>query len=315
MSERSRNLSRRTVLACPGSSEKMHAKAPGLDVDMVFLDLEDAVAPGEKEAARPKVVQAVKDQDWGDKIVCVRVNAWDSPWTVFDMIEVVAGAGERLDTVMLPKVQSAAEVVAADMILTQIEQASGLVSGHLGLECQIETAEGLLRAEEICKASPRMEAIIFGPGDFAASMEMPVTSGGVEIPEYPGDHFHHVFNSILMAGRAAGIQVIDGPYFRIKDTEGLASYCHRTRILGYDGKWVLHPGQVDIVNAAFSPGQDQFDRAHRLLEAYEEATSGQGQGAAWFEDEMIDEASRKMALKAVARGERAGLERGPATEA
>ena len=309
MSERSRNLPRRSCLSVPGSSEKMMGKAPNLGADMVFLDLEDAVAPLEKEAARDKVVKAINDLDWGDTVLCVRVNAWDTKWTYRDVIHVVENSSERLDEIMLPKVQSAAEVVAMDLLLAQVEINSGLPIGHIGIEAQIETARGLINVEEICAASPRLETIVFGPADFAASTEMPVLTGGVQIPEYPGDHFHYVFSKILMAGRANGLQVIDGPYLKIRDSDAFRDYCQRTRVLGYDGKWALHPDQITILNELFSPTQEQFDRAHDILEAYQHATDEERKGAVMFGDEMIDEASRKMAIKFVSRGERAGLTR------
>jgi citrate lyase subunit beta/citryl-CoA lyase len=311
MSERSRDLPRRSCLSIPGSSEKMLGKGPGIPADMVFLDLEDAVAPKEKEASRDKVVAAVRNQEWGDKVLCVRVNDWSTRWTAFDVISVVGGAGPRLDEIMLPKVESAAHVVALDLLLAQVEQQAGLPLGHIGIEAQIETTRGLIHVEEICAASPRLETIIFGPADFAASMEMPVLTGGVQIAEYPGDHFHYVFSKILMAGRANGLQVIDGPYLYIRDGEGFRDYCQRTRTLGYDGKWALHPDQVTILNEVFSPTQEQFDRAWDILEAYRQATEDEGKGAVMFGDEMIDEASRKMATKFVSRGERAGLKRSP----
>jgi citrate lyase subunit beta/citryl-CoA lyase len=309
MSERSRNLPRRSCLSVPGSSEKMMAKAPGLAADMVFLDLEDACAPLEKVGARSKVVDSVKNLDWGDKVLCVRVNAWDTKWTYGDVIEVVGDAGERLDEIMLPKVQSAAEVVALDLLLTQVEINAGLPPRHIGIEAQIETARGLINVEEICAASPRLETVILGPVDFSASIEMPSLAGGLQIPEYPGDYFHYVFMKILMAGRANGLQVIDGPYVRVRDAEGFRDYSRRTMILGFDGKWALHPDQVSILNEVFSPTQEQFDRAWSILDAYREATEGDRKGAVMFGDEMIDEASRKVAIKAVSRGERAGLTR------
>jgi citrate lyase subunit beta/citryl-CoA lyase len=190
-----------------------------------------------------------------------------------------------------------------------VEQQAGLPVGHIGIEAQIETTRGLINVEEICAASPRLETIIFGPADFAASMEMPVLTGGVQIAEYPGDHFHYVFSKILMAGRANGLQVIDGPYLYIRDADGFRDYCQRARTLGYDGKWALHPDQVTILNEVFSPTQEQFDRAWDILEAYRQATEHEGKGAVMFGDEMIDEASRKMATKFVSRGERAGLKR------
>ena len=288
----------------------MLTKAPGLGADMVFLDLEDSVSPLEKEAARSKVVNAIKSQEWGEAVLCVRVNAWDTEWTVYDILEVVGNAGPRLEEIMLPKVQSAAEIVAMDLLLTQVEKKAGLPNGHIGIEAQIETARGLINVEEICAASSRLETIIFGPADFAASIEMPVLTGGVQIDEYPGDHFHYVFSKILMAGRANGLQVIDGPFLKIRDHELFRDYTNRTKVLGYDGKWALHPEQVVILNELFTPTQEQFDRAFDILDAYEQATTeGERKGAVMFGDEMIDEASRKMATKFVTRGSRAGMTR------
>jgi citrate lyase subunit beta/citryl-CoA lyase len=290
----------------------MLGKAPGIGADMVFLDLEDAVAPLEKESARDKVVKAINDLDWGDSVLCVRVNAWDTEWTYRDVIHIAENASERLDELMLPKVQSASEVEALDMLLTQIEQVTGR-RGRIGIEAQIETARGLINVEEICAASPRLETIIFGPADFAASTEMPVLTGGVQVDDYPGDHFHYVFSKILMAGRANGLQVIDGPFLKIRELDALRDYSMRTRILGYDGKWALHPDQVRVINEVYTPTQEQFDHAWDILEAYERATTeggaGERKGAVMFGDEMIDEASRKMATKFVSRGERAGMSR------
>ena len=284
----------------------MLGKGPGIPADMVFLDLEDSVAPSEKEAARDLIVKAINDGDWGEKVLCVRVNAWDTRWTYRDVIHIVENSSERLDEIMLPKVQSASEVVALDLLLTQIEATTGRRS-RVGIEAQIETTRGLINVEEICEASDRLETIIFGPADFAASMEMPVLTGGVQIPEYPGDHFHYVFSKILMAGRANGLQVIDGPYLKIRDPDGLRDFSQRTKTLGYDGKWALHPDQVTVLNEVYTPTQEQFDRAWGILDAYRVATEEEGKGAVMFGDEMIDEASRKMALKFVTRGERAGM--------
>jgi citrate lyase subunit beta/citryl-CoA lyase len=309
MSERSRYLPRRSCHSVPGSNEKFLAKAPTLAADMFFLDLEDAVAPLEKEDARAKVVAAVGKYDWGEAVLCVRVNAWDTKWTYGDVIEVVGQAGPRLDEIMLPKVQTAAQVVALDLLLTQVEINSGLPAGHIGIEAQIETAQGLINVEEICAASPRLETVILGPVDFSASMGMPSLSGGLLIPEYPGDYFHYVFMKILMAGRANGLQVIDGPYVKVRDPDGFREYARRTQILGFDGKWSLHPDQVTILNEVFSPSQQQFDRAWDVLDAYREATEGERKGAVMFGDEMIDEASRKVAVTLVSRGERAGMTR------
>lgn len=276
---------------------------------MTFLDLEDSVAPNEKVAARAKIVNAIKTQAWDERVLCVRVNAWDTAWTYADVIDVVGNAGTRLDEVMLPKVQCAADVVALDLLLTQVEKNAGLPVGHIGIEAQIETARGLINVDNICAASPRLEAIIFGPADFAASIEMPVLTGGVAIPEYPGDHFHYVFSRILMAGRANGLQVIDGPFLKVRDLDALREFSMRTRMLGYDGKWALTPDQALVLNEVYSPTQEQFDRAWDILEAYRVATDENKTGAVMFGDEMIDEASRKMATKFLARGTRAGLKR------
>jgi citrate lyase subunit beta/citryl-CoA lyase len=310
MSARSRDLPRRSCLSVPGSSEKFLAKGPTIPADMTFLDLEDAVSPLEKEAARPKVVDAIKNLDWGDRVLCVRVNDWSTEWTAFDVIEVVGQAGERLDEIMLPKVQDAGQVQALDLLLTQVEKKAGLPIGHIGIEAQIETARGLINVDEICAASPRLETIILGPVDFSADMQMPSLAGGLQIPEYPGDYFHYVFMRILMAGRANNLQVIDGPYVKVRDPEGFRDFATRTQILGYDGKWALHPDQVTILNEVFSCSQEQFDKAWDVLDAYEKATTeGDRKGAVMFGDEMIDEASRKVAKKIVMRGERAGLSR------
>ncbi|HLG91705.1 MAG TPA: CoA ester lyase, partial [Acidimicrobiales bacterium] len=265
MSARSRDLPRRSCLSVPGSSERFLEKAPGVPADMTFLDLEDSVAPSEKEAARAKVVEAIRSQPWDDRVLCVRVNAWDTRWTYADVIEVVGAAGERLDEVMLPKTQTAAEVVALDLLLSQVEANAGLPPGHIGIEAQIETARGLINVEEICAASPRLETIVFGPADFAASVEMPVLTGGVQVPEYPGDHFHYVFSKILMAGRANGLQVIDGPFLKVRELDALRDFAQRTRVLGYDGKWALTPDQVTVLNEVYSPTQEQFDRAWDIL--------------------------------------------------
>jgi citrate lyase subunit beta/citryl-CoA lyase len=300
---------RRSCLAVPGSNPRFLEKAQGLPADQVFLDLEDACAPLVKESARHAIVDALNTGDWSGKTRVVRVNDWTTHWTYRDVVTVVEGAGQNLDCVMLPKVQDAGQVGALDLLLTQIEKTMGFEVGRIGIEAQIENARGLMNVDEIAAASPRLETIIFGPADFAASMEMPVLTGGVQIPEYPGDHFHYVFNKILMAGRANGLQVIDGPYLKVRDSDGFRDYCQRTRILGFDGKWALHPDQVSILNEVFSPTQEQFDRACAILDAYQQATEGDRMGAVMFGDEMIDEASRKMAIKFVTRGERAGLTR------
>jgi citrate lyase subunit beta/citryl-CoA lyase len=285
----------------------MMAKAPGLGADMVMLDLEDAVSDSEKPLARSMAAAAVRQQDWSEAIVVVRVNAWNTAWTVADLIEVVPGAGSRLDGIVLPKVESAAEVLAADLVLGQLEQQAGLAVGHLGIDVQIESAKGLLNLDQIASASARTEALVLGPVDLSASLGMPSLGGGLILEDYPGDYFHYPYMRLLVAGRANGLAVVDGPYVKIRDGEGLREYTKRARALGFDGKWAVHPDQVPVLNEMFSPSQAQFDRALELLDAYRRATESEGRGAAMFADEMIDEASRKAALRVVEIGRRTGM--------
>lgn len=307
MSDRSRHLPRRSVLSVPGSSERFLAKAPGVAADMILIDLEDAVAPAEKAAARGRAAWAVRELDWGDKVVAVRINSWETPHILRDLIEVVVSAGPRLDEVMLPKAQSAAEVVAVDLVLRQLEIEAGLDIGHLGIEAQIESAVALRDVEAICSSSPRLEAVVLGPADLAASLGVPALTGGAPLPGYPGDHFHGVLLAILVAARANGIQAIDGPYLHLEDAAGLAEMATRTASIGFDGKWAIHPSQVPVLNEIFSPSGEQFARALEIITALDEAAAGEGKGALRHGAEMLDEASRKMAEQVVARGRRAGL--------
>lgn len=302
---------RRSCLAVPGSSPKMLGKAVGLPADMVFLDLEDSVAPAAKEGARANVIAALNESDWGAKTRVVRVNDLTTSWTYRDVVTVVEGAGANLDCVMLPKVQSAAQVQWLDLLLTQIEKTMGYEVGRIGIEAQIENAEGLINVYDIGRASSRVETIIFGPADFMASMNMPSLVVGALNPDYPADPFHHVLFSILTAARAVGVQAIDGPYLQIKDVDGYREVAKRSAALGYDGKWVLHPGQIDAANEVYSPAQSDYDHAELILDAYDWYTSASGghRGAAMLGDEMIDEASRKMALVLAAKGRAAGMTR------
>src|SRR3954447_20527985 len=297
--------SRRTCHAVPGSSERFIAKAVGLDADEIFLDLEDAVAPGEKEAARARVIEALNALDFGGKTVVVRVNGTDTPHYYKDLIGVVEGAGARLDAVMLPKVRTPGDVEMTDKLLTQIELARGLEAGRIGIEAQIEDATGLLACEAIAAASPRMETLIFGPGDYSASVGIPITTIGAAPDGYPGDHLNHVYSRLVVAARAAGIQAIDGPYGRVGDEEGLRARARLARALGLDGKWTIHPGQIAVVNEVFSPEREEWERAEAMLAAYEDAYRA-GRGAAVFEGEMIDEANRKMADRIAQSGRAAG---------
>lgn len=286
----------------------MLSKASGLPADEVFFDLEDSVAPLAKEEARGNVIQALKEGDWTGKTVVLRINGVYTKWCYRDVIEIVEAAGQLLDCLMVPKVESPSDVAFVDNLLTMIEESVGLES-RLGLEVQIETATGLKHIYEIAAASDRMETLIFGPADMSASLGLPTVTAGLPIPGYPGDHWHWVLETILVAARDAGLQAIDGPYLLIKDLDGFREAATRAKALGYDGKWALHPGQVDVLNEVFTPTQEEYDKATAMLEAYEHATTVELRGAVMFGTEMIDEASRKMAEQFSARGKAAGLER------
>jgi citrate lyase subunit beta/citryl-CoA lyase len=297
---------RRSCLSVPGSSTKMLGKAPTLPADQVFMDLEDSVAPLAKEEARGNVIDALKNNDWGNKIVVVRINAIDTQWAADDLKTVVEAAGEYIDCVMIPKVQYAHEVHFVDHMLRMIETNFGL-DKRIGIEAQIETATGLENINEIAHASDRIETLIFGPADMSASLGLPTVTAGLPMPGYPGDHWHWVLERILVAARDAGVQAIDGPYLLIKDLDGFREMSMRARALGYDGKWALHPGQIDVLNEVFTPTQEEYDKAEALLEAYKHATDVEVRGAVMFGNEMIDEASRKMAEQLAERGRAAGL--------
>jgi citrate lyase subunit beta / citryl-CoA lyase len=301
---------RRSCLSVPGSSPKMLAKAPTLPADEVFCDLEDSVAPGEKEAARGHVVEALQAGDWGTKTVVVRINAVDTPWAYRDVIEVVEAAGEHIDCVMIPKVQGPGDVEFVAHLLRMIEDTNGYAH-RIGIEAQIEDGAGLTLIDDIAHASDRLETLVFGPGDMAAALGMPSLTVGEDLPDYPGDHWHWVLMRILVAARTAGLQAIDGPFARIRDLDGYRAVARRARALGYDGKWALHPDQIAVANEVFTPAQADYERAEDILEAYRQATEEDRSGAVMFDDEMIDEASRKMAEVTALRGRAAGLRARP----
>ncbi|HEY2507150.1 MAG TPA: CoA ester lyase [Streptosporangiaceae bacterium] len=301
---------RRTTLAVPGSNPRFVAKARELAVDEVFLDLEDAVAPPAKAGSRAAVAAALREGGWGERTRAVRVNDVTTAWAYRDVVEVVEQAGEHLDAIVLPKVTRPLDVAWLDLLLSQIEQATGLEPGRIAIEAQIENAAGLAAVDAIAAASPRLEALVFGPADFMASMGMRSLSIGAQPAAYAGgDAFHYAHMRLLVAARSNGLQAIDGPFAAIPDLDGLAASAASAAAIGFDGKWVLHPGQVEVVNAEFSPAQADYDQAELILEAYEYHTTVQGRGAAMFDGEMIDEASRKLAQVTAARGRAAGLAR------
>ncbi len=301
---------RRSTLAVPGSNPRFLAKARQVPADEVFLDLEDAVAAAEKERSRGAVARALREGGWGDKVRAVRINDVRTGWACQDVAEVVGEAGDSLDAIVLPKVAGPLDVGWLDLTLGQVERATGLVVGGIAIEAQIEDAAGLAAVDAIAAASPRLEALVFGPADFMASMGMRSLTVGAQPAGYAGgDAFHYAHMRMLVAARANGLQAVDGPYAAIRDLDGLRASAASAAAIGFDGKWVLHPDQVDVVNAAFSPSQADYDRAELILEAYDYHTTVERRGAATLDGEMIDEATRKLAQVTAARGRAAGLTR------
>ena len=300
---------RRSCLSVPASSARMQAKAATLEADQVLFDLEDATAPSEKAGARAIVVDSLKTLDFGRRAVAVRVNGVDTPWCYRDVVDVVEPAGDRIDTLILPKVESAADVTFLDRLLSQIELAQGWPVGRIGIEVLIESASGVQQVDEIARSSARLEALIFGPGDLSASLGLGQLTIGTLDSDYPGDIWHYALMRLLVAARGNGLLAIDGPYAAFADVDGLERSARRTAALGYDGKWVIHPSQIDTVNRVYSPDPATYARAEGILAAYRLATEGEGRGAVRYEGEMIDEANRKMAESVARRGRWLGLNR------
>jgi citrate lyase subunit beta/citryl-CoA lyase len=301
---------RRSCLAVPGSNPKFHAKADQSPADQIFLDLEDSVAPAAKVAARDRVVEALRTYRFEGKVRTVRVNACDTRWCFDDIIAVVEGAGDRLDCLMVPKVEDVDHVHFVAHLLNQLEWKLGL-ERRIGLELQIESARGMENINAIAGASDRAETLIFGPGDFSANLRLPELTVGRLQPDYPGDFWHYFLARVVVAARANGLQPIDGPYAQVRDSEGLRTFAKRAAMLGFDGKWALNPVQVDVLNEVFSPSQEDFDKAVVILEAYRNATDVEQAGAVMLGEEMIDEASRKMAMVVAERGEAFGMKARP----
>jgi citrate lyase beta subunit len=275
----------------------MIEKGPSSGADLFFLDLEDAVAPNEKESARGNVVRAINELDWRGRPTMYRMNSLDTPYFYRDVIEVVEQAGGKLAVILVPKVEAPRDLHALDTLLTSIELAAGLEPGKVKLEAQIETARGLTKVAGIAQATPRLEALHFGPGDYAASVRMPQTSIGTtdEWDEvYPGHRFHYAMCRIVVAARAADLRVVDGPVADYRDEEGLRKACLVARSLGFDGKWCIHPAQAETVNEVFSPTEREVEGAQKVVSAYEKAGAG-GVGSISVDGKMVDAASIKMA--------------------
>ncbi|MBV8186098.1 MAG: CoA ester lyase [Alphaproteobacteria bacterium] len=287
MTDRPRRA-RRVQLSTPGSSEKMIQKAAQSKADHVFLDLEDAVAPSQKREARKKIVEGLKSLDWGKKTRCVRINDLTTEYAFEDIIEVVEGAGQHLDTIMMTKVMTPADVLFADKLLHQLEKKLKL-ERRIGLEALIEEVEGLQNVDAIAKCTPRLECLVFGMGDFSASMGVTNKNVG-ETDGYPGDIWHYARFRLVMACRAAGIDPVDGPFADFRNPDTYREECKRSMILGCVGKWAIHPSQIDIALDVYSPKAEDVARARKLEKAYAEAEA-QGLGAINVDGVMVDVAS------------------------
>lgn len=295
---------RRCQLAVPGSSEKMIAKAASLDVDHLFLDLEDAVAPSAKVTARAQIVDALNTLDFGRSVRCVRINDLDTHYAYEDIITVVEGAGENLDTILVPKVRSACDVRFVDRLVGQIERKLGL-KRRIGIEVLIEEAEAIMRVEEIAGASERLEALIFGMGDYSASqgIDPRAISGDTG---YPGDIWHYARFKMIVAARSHGLDAVDGPFVNFKDPDWFRTECVRAKQLGAVGKWAIHPSQVAIAQEVFSPSQDEVDKAYKAVAAYREAQA-QGLGAIQVDGQMVDVATVRLVQRVIESAELIGM--------
>ena len=279
---------RRVQLSVPGSSEKMLGKAAASKADHVFLDLEDAVAPNQKKEARGKIITALKTLDWSGKVRCVRINDLRTRYAYDDIIEVVKGAGEHLDTIMIPKTMDARDVHFVETLLEQLETDLGL-KNHIGIECLIEEVHGMKNVDRIAECSPRLEALIFGMGDYSASQKMDARSVG-GTTGYPGDLWHYARYKMIIAARANEIDPIDGPFSDFRNDAGYREECTRALILGCAGKWAIHPNQIPIALEVFKPPAEQVAHARKMIEAYKQAEE-QGLGAIQVDGEMVDAAS------------------------
>ena len=297
--EPARQRLQRSELAVPGSNPGMFRKALDGEADYVFLDLEDAVAPGDKERARTNVIQALLELDWRGrgKTISVRINGIDTHYMYRDVVDVVEQAGHRLDTILIPKVGVPADVYMVDAMVSQIEEAKG-IPHRLGIDVLIETALGMANVEAIAQSSRRLEAMHFGVADYAASCRArTVVIGGLN-PDYPGDQWHAALSRMIVACRAYGLRPIDGPFGDLKDPEGYRLAARRAAALGVEGKWAIHPSQIALANEVFSPPPAEVDRAKRILVALEDAAR-EGRGAAQLDGRMIDAASARMAQNVV----------------
>ena len=301
--EPARQRLQRSELAVPGSNPGMFEKAANSDVDYVFLDLEDSVAPGDKVQARKKIIEALNDIDWRGlgKTISIRINGIDTHYMYRDVVDILEQAGHRLDTILIPKVGVPGDVYMVDAMVSQIEEAMG-ITNRIGIEALIETTLGMANVEAIATSSKRLEAMHFGVADYAASCRARTVNIGGLNPDYPGDQWHDALSRMLVACRAYGLRPIDGPFGDFNDPDGYILGAKRAAALGYEGKWAIHPSQIELANTVFSPPPSEVDRAKRILIALEEAAA-EGKGAASLDGRLIDAASARMAENVVKQDE------------
>jgi len=317
--EQARPRLNRSELAVPGSNPKLFEKAAASAVDVVFLDLEDAVAPDEKEAARKNVIQAIDGIDWGAKSLSVRINGLDTHYMYRDVVDVLEQTGERLDLIMIPKVGTPSDVYALDMLVSQIETAKRRKK-RIGFELIIETALGMQNVETIAAASPRLESLHFGVADYAASTRARTTNIGGPNPDYAvltdkdagggrechwGDMWHYAIARLVVAARANGLRPLDGPFGDFSDADGFRAQARRAAVLGCEGKWAIHPSQIALANEEFSPSEAELGKARRIIEAMAEAQKA-GKGAVSLDGRLIDIASIRQAQVLVEKAKQIG---------
>lgn len=304
--KQARTRLQRSELAVPGSNPSLFEKAANSDVDYIFLDVEDAVIPDDKEQARKNIIEALNDIDWKGKTMSVRINGLDTHYMYRDVVNIVEQAGNNLDTILIPKAGTPSDVYMVDCMLTQIEEAKG-IKDPIGLECLIETALGGANVREIAQSSPRMEALHFGVADYAASLRARTVNIGGLNPDYEcegalADQWHAALVGMVTACRAYGLRAIDGPFGDFNDADGYTAAAKRVAALGYEGKWAIHPSQIALANDVMSPPEKEVTRAKRILEALEEAAKA-GKGAAQLDGKMIDIASERMARNVLTQAE------------
>ncbi len=296
---------RRCQLSVPGSSEKMMTKASALELDHVFLDLEDAVAPNAKSAARGMIVEALNNLTWTPKTLCVRINDVETQYCYEDIVEIVTGAGEIIDTIMLTKAKSAHDVMFVHLLLDQLEQKLGL-KNRIGIECLIEEVEGMMNVEEIAACSDRLECLVFGMGDYSASQAMNLRSVGGDGGSYPPDLWHYPRYKLTIACRANGLDPVDGPYANFRNEQAFRTECERGNVLGMVGKWAIHPSQIDIAQEVFSPSVKSVEDARHQKQAYAEALEA-GLGAINVDGVMVDAASVRILQNIIDKADLIGM--------